>query len=182
MVPVAPALLIVMLTLVGCGGDALSPSPEGAASSDPPPSDVTGAASDLSAIACATDDPADVGALTGAWAGDDAGVYYIRQVGDCVWWFGTELREIERGVTEQRGFANVAAGRIDGTEIVVEWADVPMGNIENGGGLTLTYDEAADRLEITERRGDGQPFGATMFTRIRPGASPAASPTMSTSP
>jgi hypothetical protein len=29
--------------------------------------------------------------LTGAWSGDDGGVSYIRQVGECVWWFGTEL-------------------------------------------------------------------------------------------
>ena len=52
---------------------------------------------DLSAIACATDDPTDIGELTGAWQGSEGGVYYIRQVGDCVWWFGTELIDIEPG-------------------------------------------------------------------------------------
>jgi hypothetical protein len=180
--PIISIVLIAILALAACGGDAASPSArDDAASADPSPSAVAStAASDLSAIACATDDPADVGELTGAWAGDDTGVYYIRQVGDCVWWFGTELRDIERGVTGQPGFANVAAGRVDGTEITVEWADVPMGNISNGGGLTLVYDEAADRLEITERRGEGQEFGATAFVRIEPDASP--DPSASSSP
>lgn len=174
---VVPVVLVVMLALVACGGDSESLSPPSdPASIDPSPgAAASAAASDLSAIACATDDPADTGDLTGAWAGTDTGVYYIRQVGDCIWWFGTELRDIEPGVTGQRGFSNVAAGRVDGTEIVVEWADVPMGNILNGGGLTLVYDAAADRLEITERRGSGKPFGATEFVRIRPDASPGPS-------
>jgi len=178
------SVLIVILALAACGDAAPTRSAQDdSASSAPSPSAGTSAtAADLSAIACATDDPADVGDLTGAWAGDDTGVYYIRQVGDCVWWFGTELRDIKRGVTGQRGFANVAAGRVDGNEIVVEWADVPMGNISNGGGLTLVYDEAADRLVITERRGDGQQFGATAFVRVQPEPSPDAMPSVSSSP
>ena len=107
------------------------------------------AAAGLSAIACATQDPYDVGELTGAWQGDDTGIYYIRQVGECVWWFGTELKDIEPRVTGQPGFANLASGRVDATEVVLEWADVPMGNILNGGGLTLVYDEQNDQLVIT---------------------------------
>ncbi len=55
---------------------------------------------------------------------------------------------------------------------MVEWADVPMGNIVNGGGLTLVYDKAAERLRITDRRGSGQEFGATEFVRIDPDTSP----------
>ena len=138
---------------------------------------------DLSAIACATDDPEDVGELTGAWSGNDSGVYYIRQVGDCVWWFGTELEDIERGLTGQPGFANVASGRTVGTRVEVEWADLPMGNILGGGGLTLFYDEASDQLTIIGQRGDWQPFGATIFTRIvaSPGAEPSPSPSESAS-
>ena len=97
---------------------------------------------DLAAIGCATDDPDDVGALTGAWSGDDGGVYYIRQVGECVWWFGTDLAASSRADRPQ-GFANVAAGRVDGTDIELEWADVPLGNILGGGGLTVRIDEGA---------------------------------------
>lgn len=159
----------------GCGDSAASRS-------SPSPDSGGGTALDLSAIACATDNPADVGELTGAWQGDDSGVYYIRQVGECVWWFGTEIREIAPGVTGQHGFANVASGRVNGPTIRLEWADVPMGNTVNGGGLTLIYEEENDRLVITGRRGTGEEFGATMFTRIDPDASPVASPSASASP
>ena len=164
--PIMSSVLIVTLALAACGDDLATPSARSDRVARPLPSTT---AADLSAIACARTIPPMSGELTGAWEGDDTGVYYIRQVGDCVWWFGTELRDIERGVTGQPGFANVAAGRVDGTEIVVEWADVPMGNILNGGGLTLVYDEAADRLEITERRGVGQQFGATAVRSHRTG-------------
>jgi hypothetical protein len=165
----ALVVLILALALAGCGDDAPSPS---AAS----PTASAGATDiDLSAIACATDDPRDAGELTGAWQGDDTGVYYIRHVGDCLWWFGTEIKDVEPGVTGQRGFANVASGRVDGTRIELEWADVPMGNILNGGGLALMYDAQDDQLVITERRGEGVPFGATVFTRIEPDASPGES-------
>jgi hypothetical protein len=167
--------LSLVLSVAGCGVEPTASPPA-------PTASVGTSGADLSAIACATADPGDVGELTGAWQGDDQGVYYIRQVGDCLWWFGTELRDIEPGVTGQRGFANVASGRVDGSEIEVEWADVPMGDILNGGGLTLDYDELNGRLVITERRGEGERFGATMFTRIEPGASPNASPSESARP
>ena len=39
-------------------------------------------------------------------------MYYIRQVGDGVWWFGTEVSDIEPVLTGQRGYANVASGRV----------------------------------------------------------------------
>jgi hypothetical protein len=122
------------------------------------------------------------GELTGAWAGNDTGTYYIRQVGGCVWWFGTEVRDIEAGATDQRGFANVASGRIVGTQIDLEWVDVPLGSTVNGGGLTFVYDEASDTLTLAEQRGGAQSFGGTVLTRIDPSASPAASPSPSGSP
>jgi hypothetical protein len=139
------------------------------------------AVTDLSAIGCARDDPADEGELTGAWAGNDTGTYYIRQVGECVWWFGTEVREIEPGATDQRGFANVATGRMVGAQVDLEWVDVPLGNSVNGGGLTFIYDEELGELTLAEQRGGRQPFGGTVLTRIQPDATssptPGATPT-----
>jgi hypothetical protein len=99
-----------------------------------------------------------------------------------VWWFGTEIREIEPGVTGQRGFANVAGGRVDGNRIEVEFADLPLGNVLGGGGLTLVYDPDTDQLTITGQRGEWQPFGARTLTRIDPDAKPLASPAESTRP
>ena len=99
-------------------------------------------------------------------------MYYIRQVGDCVWWFGTDVADIDPGKTGQGGFSNVAAGRVDGTEIELEWADLPLGNILGGGGLTIAIIDV-DSLRVTEQRGA---WGADLksLTRI---ASPSESAT-----
>ena len=112
---------------------------------------------------------------------DDGGVYYIRQVGDCVWWFGTDVAGIDLGKTGQGGFSNVAAGRVVGTEIELEWADVPLGGILGGGGLTVSIDEGGDSLRITEQRGNWG-FGGHSFTRIKANATPSTSPSASAGP
>ena len=174
----ASVVLLLGLVIAGCGSTQQnSPSPS------PSPSTRGGVAvTDLSAIGCANDDPADEGELTGAWAGNDAGTYYIRQVGDCVWWFGTEVRDIEPGATGQRGFANVATGRIVGTRVDLEWADVPLGDTVNGGGLTFNYDEERGELTLVEQRGGGIPFGGTVLTRIQPDATSSATPSATPTP
>ena len=180
----ATVVPFLALALAGCGSDAASPTPpdESALVTHLPSAGPVTAATDLSAIGCATDDPAGVGELTGAWQGSDRGVYYIRQVGDCVWWFGTELEDIEPGQTGQRGFANVASGRLVDTQLVLEWADVPLGNILGGGGLTFVYDAENEQLTLTEQRGEWEPFGGSVLARIEPPASPDASPSASTRP
>ena len=181
---IAVVVPFVVFAVGGCGSDAASPTgPDESAVAPPPPSTDPGmAVTDLSVIGCATDDPDGVGELTGAWDGSKGGNYYIRHVGDCVWWFGTEVDDIEPGVTGQPGFANVASGRMVGTQIDLEWTDVPLGNILNGGGLTFVYDEADDTLTLSEQRGGGQPFGDSVLTRIDPQASPDASPSASPAP
>jgi hypothetical protein len=180
----ALALLLLALVAAGCGGDAVSPTPpdEPASATSLPSAGSGMAVTDLSVIGCATDDPFGVGEMTGAWRGNDGGVYYVRQVGDCVWWFGTEVDEVEPGKTSQPGFANVASGRIVGTQIDLEWADIPLGNILNAGGLTFVYDEADDTLTLMEQRGGGQEFGGTLLTRIEPSPTPDASPSASATP
>ena len=176
-------LLSLALAVAACGNNAASPSATSGAAPSASPNAVasTTASTDLAAIGCATDDPTDVGALTGAWSGDDGGVYYIRQVGDCIWWFGSDLARVEPGQTAQQGFSNVAAGRVVGNEIEVEWADVPVGNILGGGGLTVSIDEGGDLLLIIGQRGPWG-FGAKSFTRIKANAPPDASPSASAGP
>ncbi len=166
------ALVTVALAVAGCGADPATPSPAPSAVAIAVPSAT--AASDLAAIACSTDDPENVGALTGAWRGNDGGVYYIRQVGDCVWWFGTDLADIKPSDVGRSGFANVAAGRVDGTEVELEWADLTVGNLVGGGGLTVTIDEGGDTLTVTGQRGDWG-FGAKTLNRVA-NASASATP------
>lgn len=173
----ACVVLLLALAVAGCGSDApIASAPAGTPTATPSATGSGMAMTDLSVIGCAADDPADEGELTGAWAGNDSGTYYIRQVGDCVWWFGTEVRDVALGPTSQRGFANVATGRITGTQVDLEWADVPLGDTVNGGGLTFIYDAANDQLRLVEQRGGRQPFGGTVLTRIQPDATSSATP------
>ena len=108
--------------------------------------------------------------------------YYIRHVGDCVWWFGTEVTDVELGPVNQRGFANVASGRITGTQVDLEWVDVPLGDTVNGGGLTFIYDEERGELTLAEQRGGRLPFGDTVLTRIKPDATSSATPSATPTP
>jgi hypothetical protein len=179
------AVQLVALIIAGCGTTPENSPAEAEPLPSRAPAPSTGdgmAVTDLAVIGCARDDPRGEGELTGAWSGNDSGTYYIRQVGDCVWWFGTEVRDIEHGVTGQRGFANVASGRIVGTQVDLEWVDVPLGDTVNGGGLTFLYDEANDRLTLVEQRGGDRRFGGSVLSRIDTSASPASSPSPSTSP
>ena len=62
--------------------------------------------------------------LTGPWAADDGGVYYIRQIGNHVWWNGMSDR-LGDAKDFGRSWNNVAMGTLDddGT-ITLDWADV----------------------------------------------------------
>jgi hypothetical protein len=126
------------------------------------------------------DDGADADDLTGVWNVDDGGLYYLRQMGDCVWWFGTSLREIGEG--NQDGFANVAVGRVFGDELRFDWADVPLGGILGGGTLTLRIEPNGDRLVKVTESGTG--FGGSTWTRREPAssASPSGEPSNGASP
>jgi hypothetical protein len=75
--------------------------------------------------------------LSGVWAADDVGTYYVRQVGDTVWWLGLSH---DRGQT----FANVFQGTIQrliplgpGVTVQGDWADIPLGGLRGNGSLKL---------------------------------------------
>ncbi len=80
--------------------------------------------------------------LTGVWASSDVGTYYVRQVGNTVWWLGLSR-------DQGRTFANVFHGFIRYSDnegvplarpiIVGDWADVPIGKngSMNSGKVTL---------------------------------------------
>jgi hypothetical protein len=74
--------------------------------------------------------------LTGTWAGDDEGVYYLRQIGDQVWWLGMSGLG---GSFELRGteWTNVFLGTLSGDMLTGTYADVPQGNILDSGPVPL---------------------------------------------
>ncbi|WP_405555257.1 thioesterase family protein [Streptomyces canus] len=89
------------------------------------------------------------GSLTGIWASDDGGTYYVRQIGDSVWWLGMSH-------DQGRTFTNAFSGQItaNGTESVIhgESVDVPLGARRDSGPISL---HTSDATTLTAE--DGNP-------------------------
>ncbi|HTK44582.1 MAG TPA: hypothetical protein VL749_04415 [Patescibacteria group bacterium] len=74
--------------------------------------------------------------LTGTWDGDDDGVYYLRQLGDEIWWLGMSGLG---GPLVARGtdWTNVYHGTLAGGTVTGTYADVPGGKIQDSGPVVL---------------------------------------------
>jgi hypothetical protein len=109
--------------------------------------------------------------LTGAWLGNDDGIYYMRQVGNALWWSGMHLRGTDEA-TLGRLFTIVFHGTINRSNMTIsgDHIDVPRG--ENSGGSTLVFeivDDGGTVIQLVEERAlDGVVmlgnFGATTLT------------------
>ena len=107
--------------------------------------------------------------LTGPWAGDDDGIYYLRQIGSVLWWNGMSDRA-GAPATLGREWNNVARGNIKDLAIDVEWADVPRGGILGGGTMNLKIqDDGTGNVRITKVSETGSGFGNTIWTPCKPG-------------
>lgn len=93
---------------------------------------------------------------TGVWLGNDGGVYYVRQSGTELVWFGQACSGGARPT-----FANVFKGTRAGTSVTGVWADVPYGSTLGSGLLGLTV---VDANRITRSNVSGG-FGGTSWTR-----------------
>ncbi|MFD3992842.1 hypothetical protein [Streptomyces sp. NPDC058583] len=78
------------------------------------------------------------GTLTGTWAGDDHGTYYLRQVGNTLWWMGLSH-------DQGRSFSNVFCGVViqngGGVEVIGDLVDLPLGARQGASRLTLLSSE-----------------------------------------
>jgi hypothetical protein len=93
--------------------------------------------------------------LTGIWNCNDGGVYFIRQIGNQVWWYG---QSSDGGQT----WSNVFQGTITGNKITGNWADVPKGSIRGNGWMTLSI-SGANTLTKIDAGGSG--FGGSVWSR-----------------
>lgn len=94
--------------------------------------------------------------LTGVWRCDDGGLYYIRQRGVEIFWFG------EQSPTDPH-WSNAAHGEFDSSgQIRLSWADVPKGRIMSGGVLILQIESADSLLAVSKTGG----FGGSTWTRV----------------
>lgn len=94
-------------------------------------------------------------ALDGRFSGG-GGIYYLRQIGDQILWYGEED-------AVSPGWSNVAHGVIGGDIINVIWADVPKGSIMQSGTLVLQI-ISNDEIILLEQNGEF--FGTDQWLRI----------------
>jgi hypothetical protein len=108
--------------------------------------------------------------LTGVWAADDGATYYIRQLSDrSVTWAGLNNLGFHRGLD----FTNVFRGRVSsvGTVLSGSWADVPRGESNNSGTLSLDivpslYGPPIGPNELRQKAdGTSGGFGGKVWTR-----------------
>jgi hypothetical protein len=101
--------------------------------------------------------------LTDKWIGNDGGKYYIREIGNVVWWFGFNT------LTIGEGFSNVFYGTrnettiLDNPKIYGQWQDVPLGETRANGNLGLLIDPTGTK--ITKFWSLGDYFGGSEWTR-----------------
>jgi hypothetical protein len=115
-------------------------------------------------------DPAGKIDLTGAWAADDGGIYYVRQLGNVIWWNGMSQRDEPPG-SLGRNWNNVGRGEIkDDLTIVAEWADVPRGMVDGQGMVTFKIGaDGAGNIQVTKVSDTGSGRGDTKWSRCQPG-------------
>ena len=83
-------------------------------------------------------------AITKVFKGKDNGMYYVREIGSKVFWFG----EAPNG-----GFANVFIGNRSGNYITGNWADVPKGKAKNKGVLKFKVSTNGKKLTKISQTG-----------------------------
>ena len=175
-------LFAAMLALAACGSSApstatVAPSVSGGQASHaaaPSASAVTATASPTPAVAAKCDKApkafdANHVDLNGAWAGDDEGIYYLRQMGSVLWWNGMSDRAGSPSDLG-RGWNNVGRGVIKALKVDVEWADVPRGGILGNGTLSLKIeDDGTGNVRIVKVDETGTGFGNNIWTYCTPG-------------
>ena len=95
--------------------------------------------------------------LTGTWMANDGGMYFLRQIGDTLWWLGPSGGLLHPGLQ----FCNVFHGSVTASAVTGEWLDVPRGAASGRGMLTLRPAGDNQLLRVAESGG----FGASIWRR-----------------
>lgn len=92
--------------------------------------------------------------LSGVWNCNDGGIYFVRQVGNELWWYG---QSSDGGTT----WSNVFRGVIRGNQVFGQWADVPKGSVRGYGEMVLLISNTSHLDKIS----GGQNFGGSVWSR-----------------
>ena len=91
--------------------------------------------------------------LSGHWRGNDEGDYYIREIGNTVYWVGLD------STTNGRGWTHMFTGYRSGTTINGRWADV-RGN-SGAGTMKLVF----AGMTMTRVASTGSGFGGSKWIK-----------------
>ena len=163
-------LVATTFALAACGPSTTSASPgsSGAQGSKAPGSSASPVAAAAPCEPVAKPFDAKKIDLTGTWAGDDGGIYYLRQVKSVLWWNGMSERD-GRPLRLGRDWNNVARGEIKGLVIDVVWADVPRGEILGSGTMNMKIEgNASGNIRIAKVSETGSGFGNRVLTPCKP--------------
>jgi hypothetical protein len=97
--------------------------------------------------------------ITGKWNGNDGGIYFVRQIGNDIWWFGSNVFTAS---PEFNTFSNVLHGSRDGLSINANWQDVPLGDTRSKGEISLTIASSGDKITTKSASGG---FGGNTWTK-----------------
>jgi hypothetical protein len=88
---------------------------------------------------------------------NDGGAYFLRQIGDALWWAGLSSGLMHPGLQ----FCNVFHGSVTDSAVTGEWSDVPRGATSGRGTLTLRPAGDNQLLRVGESGG----FGGSVWRR-----------------
>ncbi|MFI0776291.1 hypothetical protein [Streptomyces sp. NPDC021212] len=109
--------------------------------------------------------------LTGTWAAGEDGLYFLRQLGNHLWWTGVSTASPRGSHDFQLGlrWANVFAGQFEDSTARGDWADVPRGRFRNSGTVDVDI-ISPDLLKLRAQSGG---FGTTEWRRTTLPAQPS---------
>jgi hypothetical protein len=120
--------------------------------------------------------------LSGAWSGNDGGLYYIKQIGTCVWWSG--LSDFEGQYPGQEWIMAFRGTMNDDGVIYGDFVDVKSSNPGNG---TITIEARIDDvngqgvIQLYRTAATGHEIGVT-FWQPAPEPAPTQVPADTTLP
>lgn len=120
--------------------------------------------------------------LSGAWSGNDGGVYYIKQIGTCIWWSG--LSNFEGQFPGQEWIMTYRGTMNDDGVINGDFVDVKS---TNPGSGTITLEARIDQvngqgvIQLYRTASTGHEIGVTFWQPVAD-PTPTQAPAVTTLP
>jgi hypothetical protein len=114
--------------------------------------------------------------LSGVWSGNDGGIYYMKQIDDCLWWSGLSNFQ---GQYPGEAWVMAFKGRMGADKVIHgEFVDVKSDN-PGSGTMTIAIDpqtvDGAAVVYLNRTESTGHEIGVTFWQRM--GNEPTPAPT-----